>query len=506
MEVTALLRAARRRLRWRRALGAAELAAVAVLAAGLAAQLGTLAVPYAVPVRWVLVAGGAAALAAAVAGYLWRPPGWQETAWQLDRNCGLQDRLVTWVAVQRGLRSELLPHFLQDVARSAEGVRVEQAVPLRLGRWRPLLALMACVLAWDVFLSGATLPHTPAHRVAEAVRREGRRLGELARGWELHARARGLAEALKSARAVQQVAQRLTSPRVNADAAQQDLAALSSGLRQARSRLQGKLHSLGAPSYAPGMELPEQAARALEAELARLGRALEDVSLSPEQVERIQRALERLRGSSPLREDSPVHDALRQARRDLQRGDRKSAREALQRAEEAMRELARLVEEEGALASHQGEVEASSLSIGRAVQGAPDPEAAQEHPMTYPIAGRNRPAAGAKQEDPEAFAWEGPDFGVQPGAGQGGEKLGPATPRLEGPRTPEHLRGRVGAGKVYAARLPGPAPAGEARVPLVRMPARVVRQVDEALRAQRVPAPYREWVRRYFAELARSGR
>lgn len=501
-----LLGQARRRLRWRKALGAAELAALTVLASGLVVQMGGLVVPYALRWEWVLLTAAVGSVVAAAAGYFWRPPRWEEAAHCVDRGCRLEDRLTTWLAVQKGLRSKLVDHFLQDVARSTQGLRIREAVPLGLHRHRALLTLMACVVAWDLFLSGITLPHTPARRVAEVVRREGQRLGELARTWEVHARARALAEILKSARAVQEAAEHLTSPRATADVAQRELANLRSKMQRARGRLQAQATSLGAPAGPQGLEPDSQTVRALEAELAKLGRTLEEVSLSREQAEQLQRALERLRGTLPLRSDSPTHSALRQAQRNLERGDRKTAREALHRAQEAMRELARLIEEEGALAAHQAEVEASTLRIGRAVQGAADPEAAQEHPMTYPVTAYNRPASDGAREEVEAEIWEGPEFGIQPGAGHVREKLGPATPRLQAFRTPETLRGEMREGKVYAARLPGPAGVGEVRVPLVPVSARVVRQADEVLRAQRVPGPYREWVRRYFAELAASGR
>lgn len=506
MQPMELLRQARRRLRWRKAAGAAELVALTGLAAGLVAQMGSLVVPYALRWEWVLLSVAAAALVGAATGYFWRPPRWEEAAHCLDRICGLEDRLATWLAVQRGLHSNLVDHFLQDVARSTQGLQIREALPLGLRRHRALFTLMACVVAWDLFLSGTTLPLTPARRVAEVVRREGHRLGELARSWELHARARGLAEALKSARAVQEVADRLASPRATAEVARRELADLSSKLRRARGRLQAHATSLGAPGGPQGSELDPQTARALEAELAKLGRTLEEVSLSREQAEQLQRALEHLRGTLPLRSNSPAHSALRQAQQHLQRKDRKTAREALRKAQEAMRELARLIEEEGALAAHQAEVEASSLRIGRAAQGAADPEAAEEHPVTYPVTARNRPTGDGERKEAEAEILEGPGFGIQPGAGHVREKLGPATPRLQGLRTPETLRGEMRQGKVYAARLPGPAGAGEARVSLVPVSARVVRQADEALRAQRVPGPYREWVRRYFAELAASGR
>jgi hypothetical protein len=502
VEPERLLRAVRRRLRGLSAIRAAQDALVATLAAGFLAQLGTSVVPYPLRLEWVLGSAGLAAAIAAAVAALWRVPPPGVAAHHLDRACGLQDRMSTWLAVREGkLSSRLLDRFLEDASQAARGVRVREALPLRLDRWRWVAALTACVVAWDLWLSGTTLPHTAARRVAEAVRREGQRLGELGRVWELQARARGFGEVLKSAQAVQRMARQLASPRTTADRARQELGELRGQVRSARERLHGQAVGLGAPAGPEGPELEPWAVRALEQELARLGRALEEVALSPEQAQQVRRVLSRLQATSGLQPGSPAHRALQQAQARLQAGDRGNAREAVRRAQEVLRELARLLEEEGMLAAHQREVEASSLNIGRALHGGPDPEAAQERPIAYPAMPRNQPGSAANPEDPETRPWEGPQYGLEPGGGHVTEKLGPATPRLGGQRRPESLRGEVGEGKVYSARLSAPASAGPARTPLVPLPARVVRQTDEVLRAQRIPGPYREWVRRYFTGL-----
>jgi hypothetical protein len=506
VEPERLLRVARRRLRVGRALRAAQEALWVTLAAGFLAQLGTVVVPYPLRLEWVLASAAAAAAAAAAVAFLWRPPTPQLAAGHLDRTCGLQDRLSTWLAVREGrLASRLVDRFLEDVSQAARGVRIREAVPLRLERWRQVAALAACVVVWDLWLSGTTLPHTAARRVAEVVRREGQRLGELAQAWELQARARGFGEAVKTAQAVRQVARGLASPRATGDRAQQELGGLRGHLRSTRERLQTKAAQLGASLGPEGPELEPWAVRAVERELRELGRALEEVSLSPEQAQQVRRALSRLQATGGLQPASPAHRALQQAQARLQAGDRGKAREDVRRAQEALRELARLLEEEGMLAAHQREVEASSLSIGTALQGAPDPEAVQQRPLAYPAVPRNRPGAAANPEDPETRPWDGPQYGLEPGSGHVTDKLGPATPRLEGHRRPEPLRGQAGEGKVYSARLSAPASTGPARTPLVRVSARVVRQTDEVLRAQRVPGSYREWVREYFAGLAKSG-
>ncbi|MCL6498718.1 MAG: methyl-accepting chemotaxis protein, partial [Firmicutes bacterium] len=109
-----------------------------------------------------------------------------------------------------------------------------------------------------------------------------------------------------------------------------------------------------------------------------------------------------------------------------------------------------------------------------------------------------------EDKDGEEWSWEGPQYGLQPGAGRVPEKVGTPTPRLQAQRRPEHLPGQPAEGKVYTGRVRAPAAGGEPRTRMTGVPARLVRQVDEVLRAQRVPAPYRDWVRHYFAELAES--
>ena len=506
MDPDRLLQSARQRLAWRRALQAGEAAALWLLLSALGAQLGTLAFPYSVRLDWAFLAVAAGAGIVALATRLLVRPTATEAAHWLDRRCALQDRMATYVAVRGAAPSGLLGHFLRDVQRAAAEVRLREAVPLRPARWRAVLGLAACVVAWDLLVSGSTLPNTPARRVAEVVRQEGRRLQDLAREWEREARGRGWREALWSARNVRQAAASLASPRATAELARRQLARLAAEVGAARAEVRARAQDQGALPGPEGPQLHPRAARALERELAGLGRALEEVPLSGEQAERVLRALNRLESTSPLRPQSPAQAALREARRRLRAQDRAGAREAVRRAEEAFRELARLLEEEGMLAKQRQEVEASSLSIAGALQGAADPEAAQERPIRYPNMPRNRPGTAGDRDDKdgEEWSWEGPQYGLQPGAGRVPEKVGPPTPRLQAQRRPEHLPGQPGEGKVYTGHVRAPAAGGEPRTRMAGLPARLVRQVDEVLRAQRVPAPYRDWVRHYFAELAES--
>lgn len=500
-----LLEAARSRLSWQRALRNGETTAVWVLAGALAGQLGSLVFPYSLRWEWALVAAAGSAVAVTLLVRFVRPATRLEAACWLDRRCALLDRMCTYVAVREGNpRSALVNRFLEDVHRAVQQVHVSRAVPIRPVRWRAVLALVASVVVWDLVLSGATLPNTPARRVAEAVRREGRRLLDLAQEWERDARSRGLVEASRSARRARQAAELMSAPRATLSMAQRQLRGLREEIVSVRAAVQSRMQEAGSLADRDGLKAA-QALRELERELARVGRALEEVPLGAEQAEQLRRTLSLLEGKLHLQRSAPASAALREAQRRLERRDRPGAREAVRRAEDTLRELVRLMEEEGALAKQQHEVEASSLSIAQAVRGGVDPEAAQARPVRYPDSPRNRPGGAGGQDDPEAQVWEGPQEGAEPGWGHVPDKLGSATPRLDARRRQEHLPGEVGEGKVFAARVQAPGVADSARTPLLRVPARVVRQADEALRAARVPAPYREWVRRYFSQLTEAG-
>ncbi|MER3456205.1 MAG: hypothetical protein C4304_04835 [candidate division GAL15 bacterium] len=497
-----LVETARRRLAWQRALQAAETAALGVMAAGLAAQVGTLMLPYSIRPEAVFATATAAALLLALAVRLGAARNAWEAAHWLDWRCGLQDRLATYLAIRSGVRSQLMDHFLQDVQRAVQHVQLRSAIPLRPLRFRALLAVAGGLVAWDLLVSGATLPNTPARRVAEVVRQEGRRLQELAEQWEQEARTRGLRETLKSAQSVHTVGGALASPRATAELARQHLSRLTAELRQARARLQARAREQGVTGPG-GVQLPPEVAKAMERELNRLGRALEEVALSAAQAEHLRRMLGQLEANAPLHPRSPIRKALQEAQRGLGQHDRVRAREGVLRAQEAFRELARLLQEENALATHQQEVEASGLSIHQALQPGGDPEAAQERPVSYPAMPRQRAGAPASRGDPEAWLEEGSQYGLGPGTGHLSDKMGSPTPRLQGQRRHEQLHGDVGEGKVYAGRLEGPGLVAPPRTRLAAVSPRVVRQADEAVRAQRVPAPYREWVLRYFTRLQR---
>ncbi len=497
-----LLRAGRRRLRWQEALRDAERGTAVALGVGLAVQLGTTVYPYAVRLEWVLLGGGIAFVTVLLACALLRRPLWDEVASALDHACGLEDRLVTWLAVVRGeVRGGLVDRFLQDVNEKALRVRVKDALPLRRPRLRALTALATASVLWELVLSGVTLPGTPARFVAEVVRREGQRLEVAGRAWEERARARGLLEPQRTAQALTAVAKQLAGPRASMATALRELGAVRQVIEAERRPFQAALRQAGLAG-----EVEPQALRAwmaaVDRELRRIASAGEETELSPQWSEAIYRALRALDATAPLRSSAPARKALQETARRVSSRDTVGAKEAARQAQEALRELQRMLETEGALAAQQQEVEASSAYISTALQSRTDPEAAVERPHTYATGPRDTTrSASGPQEDPEAQAWLGPDQGVQPGLGSVREKLGPPSPRLPGERKPTVLHGETGEGGAYTTQVVAPAALTKPRQVLQRVPVRVVRQVDEALVRDRVPGRYREWVRRYFSSL-----
>lgn len=480
----------------------AERGAAVALGVGLAAQLGTAVYPYTVRVEWVLAAGCVAFISVLLASPLLRRPSWEAVAAALDRACGLEDRLLTWLSVVRGQATgRLVDHFLRDAEAAASTVRANAALPLSRPRLRAVAALALASVLWEMAASGITLPGTPAHRVAEVVRREGRRLLAAGEAWEQRSRARGLLEPQRTAQALAATGERLTGPRASAATALRELRAVQEVIEAARRPFQSALQRAGVPEGTEPWMLRPWAA-AVDRELSRIASSVDEAQLPPQRAEAIRRVLRALDASAPLPSGAPARRALEEATRRLGSGDTPGAREAARRAQEALRELERLLEAEGALAAQQREAEASSTHIANALQSGADPEAAVERPHTYPAGPRDTTRSSSRTpEDPEAQVWLGPEQGTQPGAGSVRDKLGPVSPRLPHERRPEVLRGQVAEGRVYTAQIVAPAAPARARTPLQRVPVRAVRQVDEALVRDRVPARYRDWVRRYFTGL-----
>lgn len=497
-ELARAIRWARSRIACQRGVQAASGAAMGVLACGLCAQLLTSVFPFEVRAVWVYLAATGSALITLVVGRFLLRPSLYEAAHALDRTCGLHDLLCTALVLStEPVRPSLGEFVLAQAARCARGLDVRRALPLR---WRPdrrLLVLAALVLLWDLLLLGTTLPMTPARRVAETIRTEGRRLEQFAT--EVHRRARlsRAARVLEAAEATREVAQRLQQARTTRSVALARLGTL-------RERLERVHRAVREALRARVGRFPELgSAEAVEASLRRwrtLERGL-GAATTERELERIREAL-RAFGGDPGSLPA-LQEAARQALRALARGDRTAAQEAVAQARADLEAIRRLLGEEEGVHQVGREVERAQQRIasgtpGQAVEDREAAAGASRVRMASP--GERSPG----EDRPEGTVLsEGPDEGLQAGTGAARTKLGPPTARLRTEHRREALPGAPTEDPVVTAEVRGPGVRSAPRTAAQPISPLVVRQVEEALVRQRVPAAYREIVRRYFLERAR---
>jgi len=497
-ELARTIRWARGRIAWQRAMHAASWAATGVLACGLGAQLLTTILPFEVRAAWIYVTSGVATLLTLLAGRVLLRPGLYEAAHALDRTCGLHDLLCTALALStEPVRPRLGEFVLIQAVRCARGLDIRHALPLR---WRPdhrPVVLAVLVLLWEIVFSGTTLPMTPARRVAETIRTEGKRLEQVATQAHRRARFTRAIRALEAAEATQEVAQSLQDTRTTRSVALARLGGLQERLERAHKAVQEALRArLGSTPELGSAEAVEESLRRWRA----LERGLGGVRTERE-LERLREALRAL-GADP---GSPpaLQEAARQALRALARGDRRTARETVSHALKDLEAIKRLLAEEEGVRQVGHEVERARQRIARGTPGQ-----AMEDREAAAGAGRIRMSSPGERSRGEerpggVVLSEGPDEGLEAGTGAARMKLGPPTDRLRTEHRREVLRGALPEDQVVTAEIRGPGIRSTPRSTARAVSPLVVRQVDDALARQRVPAAYREIVRRYFLELAR---
>ncbi|HEX4835650.1 MAG TPA: hypothetical protein VFW01_04880 [bacterium] len=488
----------------------AALAAAALLVLGLV----TLVVPLAVP--WGRAGGVVGAgLAAAFPTLLWRRrPSILVAARATDRRLGLADRLGT--AVDLLARPVALTGLARlqviNALESARAVTPRTVAPLRIPRdaWIAV-ALAASLVLWVQYLSGLTLPATPAARIAAAIHREGSRLIDLGRRIDEAARTRGLPEARRVAPQIVDIGQRLTGPRVTREGATGLLNEAGRTLAAARDTVDRRL---GAPSTGrPGTGdartpvTPEVGAQRLE----KLDAAVREIDAltshlragSPDQDrEAVSQRLRALSESLDRSGDAPAASrrSVAEARRDVEQGRPSAAADALGEALQDLQKFERMLGDEQVLAAAQREIQRSSERIAESgLPGEHMPAAGQagQAPSDAPRPVEPGSAAPIPGADEVAPPPPGPNQGSLPGEGTGGTRGAP-TPRLEGTRTPTHLRGVPGEGAVAVREITAAGQAGAAHLPATRPPADVAHEIDRALRSEPLPPAYLTIIRRYF--------
>ena len=488
----------------------AALAAAALLVLGLV----TLVLPLAVP--WGGVGGVlGAGLAAAFPLLLWRRrPSILVAARTADRCLGLADRLGTAVDL---LAQSVPPTGLArlqviNALEAARAVIPRTVAPLRIPRDAWIAAALATALVlWAQYLSGLTLPATPAARIAAAIHREGSRLIELGRKIDEAARTRGLPEARLVAPQIVDIGQRLTAPRVTREGATALLEEAGRSLAAARDTVDRRLRapSSGRPGTGNTRTpvAPEVGAQRLE----RLEAAVREIDAltghlragSPDQgQEALSQRLRALSDSLDRSGDAPASSrrSVAEARRDVEQGRLSAAADTLGEALQDLQKFERMLGDEQVLAAAQREIQRSSERIAESgLPGEHVPAAGQagQAPSEAPRPvepGSAAPIPGADEVTPPP---PGPNQGSLPGEGTGGTR-GTPTSRLEGTRTPTHLRGVPGEGAVAVREITAAGQAGAAHLPAARPPADVAHEIDRALRSEPLPPAYLTIIRRYF--------
>lgn len=483
--------AARRALEWAAVAAVLTLAAhVLTLAAGLVLPLPAVSVPAS--------AGRAAAAAAlaALAAVCVRRPDALAAARVLDAVLALEERASTAVEVSRRPAGPLAPLVVSDAVAHLQGADLRAALPLRLPRilvWVPLL--MAVLIAWP--LRGLAIPGTPAHRTLQVIRREAARLEQVARVLERQARAERLPLTRRAANQMRALGQRLRQERVDRAAALARIADLSREVQQLRQQADRRLQE----SAAGSTDLPagllrrstlQRQIRQLQEALSRLQAA--DPEAARESLDRLGEVLREGDGTAA----AEVRQQVRQAQRQLDEGNTAGATESLTQALRWLAGLEGLVADREALDRAQQEVDRSMARIAAGASPAPaDAEGAEPSAGVSPGDRSPQWETGAGQPPPE-----GPREGSLPGGGRGPEAVGPPTPRLEGEKVPQRVRGAPGQGELTASEVVGPGRVAASRVQPSRIPPAAVERADRALQRLRVPVAYRRIVQDYFRRLA----
>lgn len=460
-----------------------------------------------VPLVWGLGSG----LAAAIPILLWRlRPSASITARVVDRRLRLGDRLSTAVELLGGPRPPAGLARLQvaDAVEAARGVRPREAAPVRIPpeAWK-VAAVSGALVLWMYFLSGWSLPGTPASYGLAAIHREGRALVEVGRWLEAVGRLQGLPETRRAAPRILDLGRRLETARI----ARQDALAL---LRDEGRRLQAiqetvehrlsgaVLGGSPAPRETPRGSASRPSAGAVQGAVRRLESLTGQLRTGGADGSR-QDLSERLRAMSETLDQMNAPAAARRkiadARRELERGHLTEAGAVLGDALQDLRGLERMLEDEQALGDARRQVQSSAERIAEGGGGG-SPEVTMQGPSPSgppPSAPGSNPAEmGSAEGSPPP----GPHQGSLPGQGPGGSQGAP-TGRLQGPHVLEHLPGVRGEGDSAARDLDAPGQPGASRLPAVRPPRDILQQVDAALSRGLLPPAYLTIVRKYFEAL-----
>lgn len=479
----------------------------AAMAALMAVEIANLVVPLApVSVATALTLSAAAGvLLTVIAAFLQRVDVLTASR-VLDLRMGLEERTSTAVEIALGRLplTTMGRRVIDDASRRVAAVRRADAVPLRVPRDAVLAAVLVLMLAlWTAWLQGVTLPGTPARRTTDVIRREGRRLEQFAQSLQSRARTNRAVQTRRFAGQMRDVGLGLQDRRLDRATALGRVSELGRQAEEIRREIGDRLRASRPPSAQtarPPDELFRRDAVAQQIrQLRELASRLDDASSSRQDLlNRLGQITQEGGGDQP----ADVQRRLQQVREQIERGDTGGAGQSLN---QALRDLEGL---EGLLADEEGlrnAQEQLNQSRARIAGGSPSEdtssEAASPDEAGRPGPGPLRPRPDSSSPDSSPTP-QGPNEGVTPGRGQGVEKLGAPTPRLQAPRTPQRVKGAQAEGDVSAADVAGAGRRTPSRVGTSATPPGWLRQVETYMERARIPARYRALIRSYFQRLA----
>lgn len=483
---------------------------LAVLTLVLARAVIPITLPYALLCGMGLAAG---VLTFLLLFAFWRVP-LLMAAQVLDHRFEGRDRMATAVEVLAGTRppTALSAAVVADAARWA----TVQAPEGRIG-WLPgrtmwaAVGLAAVTVASGWFLTGVSLPGTPARQVAQTIRQEGRRIERAADAMDSQARIDRARAARRTAGSLRRLGEDLQRERLDRYEALSRIESLGRQIEASRRQVRARREQSGDMPATPDPALPEQLLRqraALDRTIRQFREIAERLAQNPSPEERrsLMRQLEALsEGGSEGEVPTRGREQAAQARRQAAVGNTAGARQALRQGAMDMEELRAMMADEEGLTQAQRDLRRSADRIARGGSGAPtqseEPPQAAVHPGGA-APGRRQLQQGegpAEQEPPP-----GPNQGTTAGQGVAQDRLGERTPRLEGERPQTRIRGMQGEGRAATSDLLGPGRPGQVRAAPGRAGGTVRSEADRYMSRMRIPPEYREIVRRYFDALVGS--
>lgn len=505
---------ARRRLAARRAwLWSGRLAlswGFVVLALVLARAVIPIAVPYALLCGLGLAAG---ALTFLLLFATWRVP-LLTAAQVLDHRFRGHDRMATAVEVLAGTHPPTV--LSQAVVADAARWAAFQA-PARSMGWLPgrsvwaALGLAAVTVAAGWFLTGVSVPGTPARQVAQTIRQEGRRIERAADAMDSQARLERARAARRVAGSLRRLGEELQRERMDRFDALSRIESLERQIEASRRQVRARREQAGERAAPTDSTLPQELFRqraALDRTIRQFQEIAERLAQDPSPDERrsLMRQLEALsEGGSEGDVPTRGREQAAQARRQAAVGDTAGARQALRQGEMDMEQLRAMLADEEGLTQAQRDLRRSSDRIARGGSGTPTHSEQPRDAGVTPggaAPGRRQLQQGegsAEQEPPP-----GPNQGTAAGQGAVADRLGERTPRLDGERPQTRISGIQGEGRAASSDIPGPGRQGQVRAAPGRAGADVRAEADRYMSRMRIPPEYREIVRRYFEALAGS--